>query len=55
MELGEYKNVRAPLEDVRAMREEFERRENEKPKSMEDSLAALLQKHGSKTSKKAGK
>lgn len=55
MELGEYKNVRAPLEDVRAMREEFERRENEKPKSMEDSLAALLQKHGYKTSKKAGK
>lgn len=55
MELGEYKNVRAPLEDVRAVREEFERRENEKPKSMEDSLAALPQKHGSKTSKKAGK
>ena len=52
MELDEYKRVREPLPEVKMVREEFERREKEKPKTLEDALAALMEKQGSPYMKK---
>lgn len=52
MELDEYKRVREPLPEVKMVREEFERREKEKPKTLEDALAALIEKQGSPYMKK---
>ncbi len=55
MQLDEYRNVRDPLETVQDVREEFARREKEKPKTWEEALDGLLKVRGAKSNKKPEK